>query len=146
LALPRISRFPLLALGGVVFSFKVATLLWTSDMLGVLNNVAAASLVLLLCGLLLASVMGSGRVTVNRITRAIAVNLLAALLFDLLERLSPGAIVMGPQPSPLTPASARFFYLSIITLTSVGFGDMTPIHPIARSLVMVEAVSVISTI
>jgi hypothetical protein len=66
--------------------------------------------------------------------------LLFALLFDLLERLAPRAFVMGPQPSPLTPAGARFFYLSIITLTSVGFGDMTPVHPIARSLVMVEAV------
>jgi hypothetical protein len=27
----------------------------------------------------------------------------------------------------------------VITLSSVGFGDVAPLHPIARSLVMVEA-------
>ena len=47
---------------------------------------------------------------------------------------------MGPEPTPLTPAGARFFYLSVITLTSVGFGDMAPVHPVARSLVMLEGV------
>jgi Ion channel len=35
---------------------------------------------------------------------------------------------------------ARFFYLSVISLTSVGFGDMAPLHPFARSLVMLEAI------
>jgi Ion channel len=82
----------------------------------------------------------------NRIIGAIAVYLLLglffALTFDLLERLAPGVFNMGPQPTPLTPAGARFFYLSIITLTSVGFGDMAPVHPFARSLVMLEGILV----
>jgi len=32
-----------------------------------------------------------------------------------------------------------FFYFSMVALTTVGFGDITAIHPIARSLVMMEA-------
>jgi hypothetical protein len=32
-------------------------------------------------------------------------------------------------------------YFSIVTLTTVGFGDVTAIHPLARSLVMLEGIT-----
>ena len=66
--------------------------------------------------------------------------LLFSLLFDAVERLAPNAFTPGTDQQGPAPAGARFFYLSVITLTSVGFGDMAPVHPVARSLVMVEAV------
>jgi Ion channel len=31
-------------------------------------------------------------------------------------------------------------YLSIVTLTSTGFGDIVPLHPIARSLCNIESI------
>jgi hypothetical protein len=31
-------------------------------------------------------------------------------------------------------------YFSLVTLTTVGFGDISAVHPLARSLVMLEAV------
>lgn len=134
----------ILALGLGVFALQVITLLRPHPLISLLNDVVSGTLILLLCGLLLKGVMGAGRVTMNRIIGAVAVYLLFglffALAFDLLERLAPGAFNMGPVPTQLTPAGARFFYLSIITLTSVGFGDMAPVHPFARSLVMLEGV------
>ena len=30
-------------------------------------------------------------------------------------------------------------YYSFVTLTTVGYGDITPVHPMARSLAMAEA-------
>jgi hypothetical protein len=133
-----------LALGLAVLGLQAAMLLRPTGTIALLNDVAAGLLLLLLCALLLRSVMGPGAVTMNRIIGAVAVYLLFALLFallfDLVERLSPGAFAMGPEPTPLSPAGARFFYLSVITLTSVGFGDMAPVHPFARSLVMLEGV------
>lgn len=33
----------------------------------------------------------------------------------------------------------RFFYFSMITITTVGYGDMTPVAPLARSLAWMEA-------
>jgi len=35
--------------------------------------------------------------------------------------------------------AASFLYFSVVTLTTVGFGDIAAVHPVARSLVMVEA-------
>jgi hypothetical protein len=135
---------PLMIIGGMAFVLQAATLLWPPDALAIANDIAAGLFVLLLSGLLLNYVMGPGRITGNRITGAIGVYLLIALVFallyDLLERLSPGAFVVGSEALRLTPAGGRFFYLSIITVTSVGFGDMSPVHPFARSLVMIEAV------
>jgi Ion channel len=32
------------------------------------------------------------------------------------------------------------FYLSFVTLTSTGYGDIVPVHPIARTLCILEAV------
>ena len=131
-------------LGIVVFCFQVTALIRSFALVALLNDMAAGMLVLLLCVLLLKGTMEAGTVTMNWIIGAIAVYLLFALFFaltfDLLERLSPGAFNMGPQPTPLTPSGARFFYLSVITLTSVGFGDMAPVHPFARSLVMLEGI------
>jgi hypothetical protein len=145
-ALGSAGRFaPVVAtLGLVVFGFQVLMLIWPSALMSLLNDMIAGTFVLLLCVLLLNGAMASGSVTMNRVIGAIAVYLLFGLffafMFDLLERLVPGAFNMGPQPTQLTPGGARFFYLSIITLTSVGFGDMAPVHPFARSLVMLEGV------
>jgi len=35
--------------------------------------------------------------------------------------------------------SDAFYYFSIVTLTTLGYGDITAIHPVARSVVMIEA-------
>jgi hypothetical protein len=135
---------PVLALFGVVFAIEMASLVRPSESLLFAKDMAGLVLVMLLCGLLLCVVMKPGRVTVNRIAGAIAVYLMAALLFallyDLVERLDQGAFMLGSQPPPLAEEGSGFFYLSVITLTSVGFGDLSPVHPLARSIVMIEAV------
>ena len=35
--------------------------------------------------------------------------------------------------------SDAFRYFSIVTLTTLGYGDITAVHPVARSVVMMEA-------
>ena len=144
LGVDRRFALPVVALGLSVFCLQVTTLIRPSDTLSLLNTVAASLLVLTLAALLLRGVMRSGPVTPNRIVGAVAVYLLIALLFamlfDLLDRVAPGAFTLEPEPLPTTPAGARFFYLSVITLTSLGLGSVAPLHPFARALVMVEAV------
>jgi hypothetical protein len=132
-----------LALGGAVFVLQTLTLVWGFKAISILSEVAAALFVLVLCGVLLSGVMRPGRVTTNRIVGAVVVYVLFALqfafLFALIERFSPGAFIMGEVSSTSTWTGWRFFYLSMITLSSLGLSDITPIHPFARSLVMLEA-------
>jgi hypothetical protein len=85
-----------------------------------------------------------GPVTGHRVRGAVAAYLLFAMCFafayDLAEWVSPGAF--SHPASGLGSGQTRFWsflYFSVVTLTTLGFGDMTPVHPVARSLVMVEA-------
>jgi hypothetical protein len=131
-------------LGLLLLALQLLSALAPSPAVAIANDVAAIAFIGGLCVVLLLGVFGRGRVTLHRILGAIIVYLLIALLFamlfDLTERLAPGAFQLGILPTPDTAQSSRLFYLSLVTLTSVGFGDMAPVHPVARALVMFEAV------
>jgi hypothetical protein len=66
--------------------------------------------------------------------------MLFAFLYSLIEELAPGAFNMPADWSRTASSSGEaFYYFSIVTLTTVGFGDITAVHPFVRSLVMLEA-------
>jgi hypothetical protein len=86
-------------------------------------------------------VFGEGPVTGHRIRGAIVVYLLLggiwALLYQVVALTIPQAFrlsesVAGGDPGLMT-------YYSFITLTTTGYGDITPVHPVARTLSMLEA-------
>jgi hypothetical protein len=83
-----------------------------------------------------------GPVTAHRIRGAIAAYVLLAVLFAnayaLINHLVPGAFNM-PDTQFRVERMQAFYYFSVVTLTTVGFGDITAVHPTARSLVMLEA-------
>jgi len=87
----------------------------------------------------------SEEVTHDQIYGGISVYLLLGLtwfaLYNLVEILAPGSFrglseVDGPFPIP-----SELLYYSFITLTTVGYGDITPVNSYARSLAMLEAIS-----
>ena len=85
-----------------------------------------------------------GRVTGHRIRGAIAAYLMLAALFGkayaLIYYLIPGAFNISSAIAQLGPeVGDDFLYFSVVTLTTVGFGDITPVAPMARSFVMIEA-------
>lgn len=136
---------PVIALGVVFFVLQVLVIFITESWFDFLAEFVGVLFFMSLCVVLLMSVFAPGRITMNRVLGAIAVYLLFAMFFaesfDIVDRFTEGdAFIMGQQPTPYTTPGARFFYLSVISLTSVGFGDMAPVHPFARSLVMLEAV------
>ena len=88
-------------------------------------------------------------VTADTIAGAICVYMLVGLtwayLYSVTELVIPGSFIFGPLTtrSPGTFAhhkSSLFFYYSFVTLTTLGYGDITPLTPPARSLSMLEAV------
>jgi voltage-gated potassium channel Kch len=90
--------------------------------------------------MVLTQVFRQGPITFHRIQGAIAAYLLLGLAwanaYDLIELARPGALRFpeGGGPTPI-----RLVYFSFVTLTTVGYGDITPIHPAARSLAIAEA-------
>jgi len=85
-----------------------------------------------------------GPVTGHRVMGAVAGYLLLTVVFaiaySLVEYLAPGSFQM---PSALSqssePHGQLFYYFSVVTLTTTGYGDITAVNPFARSLVMMEA-------
>ncbi len=108
------------------------------------NGVLTLLSVLAFLLIVLWGVYREGSVTGHRVRGAIAGYLLLALCFslayDLIEYVHPGSFTLplgGAQG--IQTRSASFLYFSVVTLTTVGFGDIAAVHPVARSLVMVEA-------
>lgn len=103
---------------------------------------AAAAIVVfgLLTLLVLLRTLSPGPITRRRIEGAIATYLLIAmtfaLSFELLELLRPGSLRFSEgEPEVMEQAVS---YFSMVTLTTVGYGDITPVTPLARRLAMLE--------
>jgi hypothetical protein len=117
---------------------------FASEALALLNGALSFASVLAFLVVVLWSVFRPGLVTGNRVRGAIAAYLLLALCFslayDLIAHIHPAAFTLtGLEGQQSQVRAWTFLYFSVITLTTVGFGDITAIHPVARSLVMAEA-------
>jgi len=142
---PRpIVRMFLLFLAGAVATSLVEHFL-PSLWLAALRSLLAALACALLGALLMVRVMRDGRMNVNRIMGAIGSYLLIGIVFTqayrLLAGFIPGAFAIGGVPVDFDTISQKLAYYSFITLTSTGYGDITPLHPYARSLATMEALA-----
>lgn len=92
-------------------------------------------------------VFGPGQVTGHRVLGAVLVYLNVAVMFsiayNMLDSASAGAILQASGALLSHDMSARIAelsYFSLTTITTTGYGDLVPVHPIARSLANVESV------
>jgi len=90
------------------------------------------------------AVFARGRVTYHRIVGAILLYLAIAVtfvaVFTLVNLLAPNAFSgLSLEDSPAL--ASKLIYFSFVTLTSTGYGDIVPVHPLARSLCNVEMIN-----
>lgn len=89
------------------------------------------------------TVFGPGKVTFHRIVGAVLLYLLIALafvsLFTVVGLLVPNAF-SGLVPKDDQRMASNMIYFSFVTLTSTGYGDIYPVHPLARSLCNLETI------
>jgi hypothetical protein len=97
----------------------------------------------LLATLVLWQVFLPGRISPHRIVGAVAAYLLIGRTFAQVYRLiahgAPGAFLVRGAPADYDAVVPLLQYYSFVTLTSLGFGDLTPVHPVARSMTVLEA-------
>jgi len=88
-------------------------------------------------------VFRDGPITVQRIQGAVAVYLLLGIfwqcLYEMIDALSPAAFRFTEVPHTPAELATSLAYYSFVTLTTVGYGDITPVHPAARSAAILEA-------
>jgi hypothetical protein len=90
-------------------------------------------------------IMKAKRISSNEIYVAISVYLLIGVFFGMIYQIvlvfDPHAFHFNPTNfKNLTPTDGDLFYYSLITLSTVGYGDVSPVAPIARSISMIEAI------
>ena len=124
-----------------VFVLRLFHPLWSYN----LHLLAAAWLIIAITvGTIVArAVFRRGRVTYHRIVGAVLLYLLVAVgfasLFAFVGLSIPDAF-KGVAFEDNAALASELFYLSFVTLTTTGFGDIVPVHPLARSLCNIEAI------
>jgi Ion channel len=99
----------------------------------------------ILLAVVIAQVFREGQVTTHRIRGAIAIYLLLGVLWAFMYQVValniPQAFRLpeGLVASDSDVLRRELTYFSFVTLTTTGYGDITAVHPVGRTLVMLEA-------
>jgi hypothetical protein len=89
------------------------------------------------------AVFGPGEVNYHRVVGAVLLYLLIAMVFASLYVVVGNAIpraFTGIEVEESPALANTVIYFSFVTLTSTGYGDVVPLHPLSRSLCNLEAV------
>ena len=131
---------------GVVSVFALISLIvnWVSDVepsrsLSIAHDFSAIFFNLFFAIAILAKTFQQGEITYHRIEGSIVVFLLIGLIFAYIFHV----IYLFEGASSFNNISGvnlkEFLYYSFTTLTTMGYGDITPVHPLARSLANFES-------
>ena len=110
--------------------------------LGAVGGLCGAAFFIFAIIQILIFIYSQKKVTTDLIVGAVIVYLLMALawsfIFGVVESMHPGSFSV-PEVEGIS-TSRSFLYYSFVTLTTLGYGDITPVTSLARSLCILEAV------
>lgn len=139
----KAARLAMVALAAVAFTSHWLHFFIHEHAIHVISAAAAALFFGFLSLLIIARVFRSGGITIYRIYGAIAVYVLLGVLWGefyvLLYLFEPSAFYFDPAAQSGEPPISELVYFSFTTLTTLGVGDILPVHPMARSLTTLEA-------
>ena len=116
---------------------------WSGDAADLLSSLLLIALCSYVLGLVLVRVLTARQVGFDEVCGGIAVYLLLAIVwamcFAVLEAMQPGSFGLdGARPELVWN---DLLYFSLTTLTTLGYGDISPASPVARIWASFEAVT-----
>ena len=128
-------------------------LVWVEALVPAVSNVPGLALatvfLIYTTGTILRAIMTTANVTSDTIAGGIAIYLLVAVIFALLYSIVgsydpdafafPEGIALPRDPHAASKEGSVLLYFSLVTISSLGYGDVVPNSPIARSLAGAEA-------
>ena len=130
-----------LAIPAIVGSW--ASILIDSTVVLAISRAFEAAFILFVTWVILRYIMTEREVTNDTIFGAVCayimIGLVFAIAYGLLETLEPGSFrgITATDPQ----SSWEFIYFSLVTMTTLGYGDITPVHEAARSMATVQAIT-----
>jgi len=135
-------RLPFLVLTAATLAAR-----WT-DMVLDHSGFSMASIVLVFVwlsyatSLIVTAMFRTREVSTNAILGAIVAYVLAmvafASLFELVELIQPGSFTGLPVGQSQNDIEHALIYFSVVSITTMGYGDITPVSALARSLASIE--------
>jgi len=101
---------------------------------------------LFITGTIIDHILHSEEVSTDTLYEAVCVFLLFGLLYAsiyaFLEYITPGIIFVNNNAEVLNPLTTNeIIYYSYTTLTSLGYGDITSLHPVGKIVSVLEAIT-----
>ncbi len=107
-----------------------------------LYTIAATGYMIFIIVLVVNQIFAGGAITVNKIGGGIAVYILLghlwASIYVTIYIIEPTAFQYGGELIQSDEALKHLSYFSFVTLTTIGYGDITAVSSVARPLVMME--------
>jgi voltage-gated potassium channel len=113
---------------------------WVLTATMTLRHLFAGGFFALVSVLLMGRALAPGRIDMSRILAAVCAYLLLGILWA--EGYALLTVWYGPVLTlPADAGISELMYFSFVTLTTLGYGDILPVHPFARALAYLEAVT-----
>jgi hypothetical protein len=140
--------------GFAVFSFALQLLpyAYLDRSVLLLNNLSTMLFLMVVAGAVLYRVLREGPITAHRIQGAVAVYLMMGLIwamaYSLIYICDPTSFDLGRSIVGMddlmgvhTKGMSRLIYFSFVTMTTLGYGDITPQSEVADNLVILQALT-----
>ena len=125
-----------------ILLLAIAMLRVETQGLNLLYTILAAGYMIYIIALVVRQIFANTVITVNKIAGEVAIYILLghiwAVIYLALYITHPDSFQYGGEPIPDEVALKQLSYFSFVTLTTIGYGDITAIGSAARVFVMLE--------
>ena len=142
------SKKTYIAITAVSLALPMLVLIWTSHFVDIpflvfMGDCFAIAFLAFLVIVILSFIFSEHEVTINVIYASIVVYLLIAIMwafvYSVLESIHPGSFAAGE--GQIEAGRRLYIYYSFVTITTLGYGDITPTTDLSNTFSFLEAVT-----